>query len=254
MTAVALSVEGVGKAFGAATPVLADVSFHVPAGGFAALIGPSGCGKTTLLRIVHGLEAASAGVVRVGGSVVAGPAPGRAIVFQHFNLFPWRTVAENVRFGLEVLGADAAETARRVDAAIALVRLEAARGRYPHQLSGGMQQRVGLARALALEPSLLLLDEPFGALDAITREKLQREIADILQRLPRTCLLVTHSMDEALFFADTVLVMGGRPGRIVAEVAIPFPHPRDPDAVRKHPDFAGLRERLWGLLAEGADV
>ncbi len=249
--AVGVDVASVGKNYGEVR-VLAEVDLSIGAGEFVALIGPSGCGKSTLLRLLHGLELPDAGTVSVDGAKVTAPASGRAIVFQHFNLFPWRDVVANVGFGLEVLGLDRAEIAARVDEAISLVRLDSARGRLPHQLSGGMQQRVGLARALALRPGLLLLDEPFGALDAITREGLQREIDLILRRHPCTTLLVTHSMDEALFFADRVLVMGGRPGRIQADITIPFPRPRDPDAVRAAPEFAALRAQLWSLLAESA--
>src|SRR4029453_16054471 len=167
--------------------------------------GPSGCGKTTLLRIVHGLDVATQGSVRFDGRPGAAPDPTPAVIFQAFHLFPWRTVAQNVAFGLEVRRDDGPALAERVGDMIRLVGLGGFEHHYPHEISGGMQQRVGIARALALDPSVLLMDEPFGALDAITREKLQRDIADILARTPKTTLFITHNMDEAIFFSDRIL-------------------------------------------------
>ena len=231
---------------------LRDVRFAVGDGEFVSIIGPSGCGKTTLLRILHGLEAATSGTVAVAGRRIDRPSPTSAMVFQQFNLFPWLTVAQNVAFGLEVAKVPAAETRERVARFVRLVGLDGFASHYPHELSGGMQQRVGIARALALDPQVLLLDEPFGALDAITREQLQREISDILARSTKTVVFITHNMDEAIFFSDRILVMGTRPGRIVEEVRVDLPRPREADAVRASRQYATMREHLWSLLSQGA--
>ena len=255
-----IAVHAVGKTFPGErgrTPleVLREVSFTVAAGEFVSIIGPSGCGKTTLLRILHGLEPVTTGSVRSGERLVTRPpAPGEgassAMIFQQFNLFPWLTVAQNVAFGLEVAALPKAECEARVRRFVKLVGLDAFAGHYPHELSGGMQQRVGIARALALDPNVLLMDEPFGALDAITREELQREIAAILATTPKTVVFITHNMDEAIFFSDRILVMGSRPGRIIDEVRVELPHPRAADAVRASRQFASIREHLWGLLSQ----
>jgi NitT/TauT family transport system ATP-binding protein len=229
--------------------VLADISFTAKAGEFISLIGPSGCGKTTLLRIVHGLETVTSGTVICEGRPVVRPDHNRAFVFQHFNLFPWRTVRDNIAYGLEVRGDARAERDRHVQLMIELVGLRGYEKFYPHEISGGMQQRVGIARALALSPDILLMDEPFGALDAITREKLQRDIADILEARPKTTLFVTHNMDEAIYFSDRILVFGTKPGRIVEDVVVPLARPRQADLVRASREFAELREHLWSLLS-----
>ncbi|HEY2136453.1 MAG TPA: ABC transporter ATP-binding protein [Xanthobacteraceae bacterium] len=231
--------------------VLRDVRFDVQAGEFVSIIGPSGCGKTTLLRILHGLESATRGTVAVSGRRIEKPSPLSAMVFQQFNLFPWLTVAQNVAFGLEVAKIPPAETRERVARYVRLVGLEGFSAHYPHELSGGMQQRVGIARALALDPDVLLLDEPFGALDAITREQLQREISEILARSTKTVVFITHNMDEAIFFSDRILVMGSRPGRILEEVRVEMPRPREADAVRASRQYASMREHLWSLLSQG---
>ena len=250
-----IAVEAVSKAFarrGDVSPllVLDNVSFEARGGEFVSLIGPSGCGKTTLLRIIHGLEPPTRGTVRVDGRVVTRPETNRAVIFQHFNLFPWRTVRENVAFGLEVQSIPLGQRASRVEAMIQLVKLSGFEGHYPHEISGGMQQRVGIARALALNPEILLMDEPFGALDAITREMLQRDIAEILAKDAKTTLFITHNMDEAIFFSDRILVFGLRPGRILEEVVVPIPRPRQADIVRASREFATLREHLWQLLSQ----
>jgi len=229
--------------------VLSGISFKAEAGEFISLIGPSGCGKTTLLRIVHGLETATSGTVICEGRQVVRPDHNRAFVFQHFNLFPWRTVRENIAYGLEVRGDPRADRDHHVQSMIELVGLRGFENFYPHEISGGMQQRVGIARALALAPDVLLMDEPFGALDAITREKLQRDIAEILQAQPKTTLFVTHNMDEAIYFSDRILVFGTKPGRIVEDVVVPLARPRQADLVRASREFAELREHLWSLLS-----
>jgi NitT/TauT family transport system ATP-binding protein len=229
--------------------VLAGIAFKAKAGEFISLIGPSGCGKTTLLRIVHGLETVTSGTVICEGRPVVRPDHNRAFVFQHFNLFPWRTVRENIAYGLEVRGDPRADREFHVQAMVDLVGLHGFEKFYPHEISGGMQQRVGIARALALAPDVLLMDEPFGALDAITREKLQRDIAEILEARPKTTLFVTHNMDEAIYFSDRILVFGTKPGRIVEDVVVPLARPRQADLVRASREFAELREHLWSLLS-----
>jgi NitT/TauT family transport system ATP-binding protein len=201
------------------------------------------------MRIVHGLDTVTEGSVSFDGRPVTAPDQTRAVIFQHFNLFPWRTVRQNIAFGLEVRRDQAGAAAERVQEMIRLVGLAGFEDHYPHEISGGMQQRVGIARALALDPAVLLMDEPFGALDAITREKLQREIADILARQSKTTLFITHNMDEAIFFSDRILVFGTKPGRIIEEVTVPFPRPREADVVRASREFSDLREHLWALLS-----
>jgi NitT/TauT family transport system ATP-binding protein len=249
-----LQLDGISKQFpdknnGRAHQVLEAISFTAEPGEFISLIGPSGCGKTTLLRIVHGLERASAGTVTCEGHVVTTPELQRAFIFQHFNLFPWRTVEENIGFGLEVRGDARREQQVRVDDMLRLVGLSGFGRHYPHEISGGMQQRVGIARALVLDPEILLMDEPFGALDAITREKLQRDISEILARQPKTTLFVTHNMDEAIYFSDRILVFGTNPGRIIEQVKVTLDRPRQADVVRASREFAAIREHLWSLLS-----
>jgi len=229
--------------------VLSGVNLKVKAGEFVSLIGPSGCGKTTLLRIVHGLETPTSGNVVCDGRQVSGPDHNRAFVFQHFNLFPWRTVRANVAYGLEVRGDSRVRCEDRVQSMINLVGLKGYEKFYPHEISGGMQQRVGIARALALNPAVLLMDEPFGALDAITREKLQRDIAEILGAQPKTTLFVTHNMDEAIYFSDRILVFGIKPGRIVEDLAVCLARPRQADLVRASREFIEIRGHLWSLLS-----
>jgi NitT/TauT family transport system ATP-binding protein len=249
-----LQLDGISKQFpdknnGRIHHVLEAISFTAEPGEFISLIGPSGCGKTTLLRIVHGLEQASAGTVTCDNHPVAAPELRRAFVFQHFNLFPWRTVEENIGFGLEVRGDARSEQRDRIDCMLRLVGLSGFGRHYPHEISGGMQQRVGLARALVLDPDILLMDEPFGALDAITREKLQRDISDILAKQPKTTLFVTHNMDEAIYFSDRVFVFGTNPGRIIEHVKVTLDRPRQADVVRASREFAEIREHLWSLLS-----
>jgi len=231
--------------------VLRDICFEVTNGEFVSIIGPSGCGKTTLLRIVHGLEPSTRGSVFVSGKRVERPSPLSAMVFQQFNLFPWLTVNENIAFGLEIAKFPAEECALRTNRFVELVGLQGFSRHYPHEISGGMQQRVGLARALVLDPDILLLDEPFGSLDAITREQLQREITGILALSPKSVVFITHNMDEAIYFSDRILVMSPRPGRILEEVRVDFPRPREANAIRASRQFAEMREHLWSLLSQG---
>jgi len=214
------------------------------------VVGPSGCGKTTFLRCVAGLTALSSGELMVGDTPVAGPPPGVAMVFQHFGLLPWKTVYENAAFGLAMAGAKPAFIHERVAHYLDLVGLTGFERHYPYQLSGGMQQRVGLVRALAINPSILLMDEPFAALDAQTREILQAELLELMDRPNerKTMVFITHSIDEAILLGDRIAVMSARPGRIKELLDVPFERPRDVEAMRADPRFAELRSHIWHQL------
>ena len=210
---------------------------------FVAILGPSGCGKSTLLRIVAGLDRPSAGRVLLDGREVSGPGPDRGMVFQSYTLFPWLTVARNIAFGLRERGVPAAERERIVAAYVAKVGLAGFERHYPKQLSGGMQQRTAIARALANDPLILLLDEPFGALDNQTRSLMQELLLAIWEAERKTVLFVTHDIEEAIFLANRVVVMTARPGRIKADVAVPLPHPRD-YRMKTGAEFSDLKARL----------
>jgi NitT/TauT family transport system ATP-binding protein len=214
------------------------------------IVGPSGCGKTTFLRCIAGLIDLSAGELAVFGKPVLGPPPGVAMVFQHFGLLPWKTVYQNAAFGLAMAGAPASFIKERVRHYLDLVGLTGFEQQYPYQLSGGMQQRVGLVRALAVNPSILLMDEPFAALDAQTREILQEELLQLMQRPDerKTMVFITHSIDEAIVLGDRIAVMTARPGRIKEVLDIPFGRPRNVEAVRADPRFAELRAHIWRQL------
>jgi NitT/TauT family transport system ATP-binding protein len=214
------------------------------------IVGPSGCGKTTLLRCMGGLTDLSDGKLLVNGASVAGPPAGVAMVFQHFGLLPWKTVYENAAFGLAMARAPAPVIRERVEHYLQLVGLTGFERHYPYQLSGGMQQRVGLVRALAVNPSILLMDEPFAALDAQTREILQDELLALMNRPDerKTMVFITHSIDEAIVLGDRVAVMSARPGRIKEMIDMPFGRPRDMDGVRADPRFAELRQHIWRQL------
>ena len=214
------------------------------------IVGPSGCGKTTLLRCIAGLTDLSGGELLVYGKPVTSPPDGVAMVFQHFGLLPWKTVYDNAAFGLAMTGASSAQIKSRVTHYLDLVGLAGFERHYPYQLSGGMQQRVGLVRALAVNPSILLMDEPFAALDAQTREILQEELLLLIQRPDerKTMVFITHSIDEAILLGDRVAVMTSRPGRIKEIINMPFGRPRDVEAVRADPRFAGLRSHIWREL------
>ena len=214
------------------------------------IVGPSGCGKTTLLRCIAGLTEIGSGSITVQGKPVAGPPDGVAMVFRHVGLLPWKTVYDNAAFGLAMAGASAAHIHERVTHYLDLVGLSGFEKHYPYQLSGGMQQRVGLVRALAMNPSVLLMDEPFAALDAQTREILQEELLQLMERPEerKTMVFITHSIDEAILLGDRIAVMSARPGRIKEVLDVPFGHPRDGNALRADPRFAELRAHIWGEL------
>ncbi|MFE5493563.1 ABC transporter ATP-binding protein [Streptomyces virginiae] len=224
---LAVRLEGLSVRYGAAS-VLDRTDLELPAGSFTALLGPSGCGKSTVLGAVAGFVPPTTGRVTAGSRPVRGPGPDRGVVFQHYALFPWRTARGNVEFALKRLGLPRAERRRRALEALAEVGLADGTDKYPAQLSGGMQQRVALARALAAEPEVLLMDEPFGALDALTRTRMQRLLRELWQRRGTTVLFVTHDIDEALALAQRVVVLGGTPGRVLADHAVPD-GPPDPD-------------------------
>jgi len=241
-----IRATGIGKRYGDFT-VFQNVSLDVGEREVVALVGPSGCGKTTLLRCIDGLLPLSEGEIAVEGRRVTEPLPGIAMVFQHFGLFPWKTVFDNVAYGLRLAGAARAEIAEKVPYFINLVGLKGFEHVYPYQMSGGMQQRCGLARALAVEPKVLLMDEPFAAVDAQTREILQFELLRIWDMRPTSMLFVTHSIEEAVLLGDRVVVLKGRPSRIHEEIAIDLPRPRS-RATLQLPRFAELRERVWTTL------
>jgi NitT/TauT family transport system ATP-binding protein len=226
---------------------LSSVNMEIRDGEIAVLIGPSGCGKTTALRIAMGLESATRGRIVVDGKMVTGCGYDRGLVFQHAELLPWLSAMENVMFGLEMKGMRGAELRETAMRYLDLVGLAESADRRPHQLSGGMKQRVGIARALAIDPSVLLMDEPFGALDAQTREGLQGELLEIHARTNKTILFVTHDLDEAVLLADRVIVM--RDGTIQEAIDIDLPRPRgDLGALRGSPEFAKARYRIWRAL------
>ena len=229
---------------------LRDVSLAVDAEEFVALLGPSGCGKSTFLNIVAGLLRPSAGDVFLEGALRPGQSA-TAMVFQEFALLPWRTVQANVEFGLEELGVRARERVARARDSIALTGLAGFEAKYPHQLSGGMRQRVGIARALAVDPTVLLMDEPFSALDAQTRQLMQEELLLIWERTRKTILYVTHNIQEAVYLADRVVVLSRRPGRVLATVPVELDRPRV-EALLGKPEFAAAVERIWSLIKDEA--
>jgi NitT/TauT family transport system ATP-binding protein len=240
-----IRARGLTKRYGELT-VFSGVDLDLAAREIVALVGPSGCGKTTLLRCIDGLIPCD-GEVTIDGRRVTEPPPGVAMVFQHFGLFPWKTVYDNVAYGLRMAGVSAAEIARRVPAFVGLVGLGGFEHAYPYQISGGMQQRCGLARALAIEPSVLLMDEPFAAVDAQTREILQFELLRIWEKQPTTMLFVTHSIEEAVLMGDRVVVLKGRPSHVDQDIAIDLPRPRSRDTLSL-PRFSELREQVWSNL------
>jgi NitT/TauT family transport system ATP-binding protein/sulfonate transport system ATP-binding protein len=243
-----LSIEGVGKVFpaqrgGQPTRALTPTTLSVADNDFITILGPSGCGKSTLLRIVGGLETASEGKVLLDGAPVTGPGADRGFVFQSYTLFPWLTVVENIAFGLRERGVPEGERLAIARDWAAKVGLSGFVDHFPKQLSGGMQQRTAIARALANDPKILLLDEPFGALDNQTRALMQEMLLGIWEREQKTVLFVTHDIEEAIFMASRVVVMSARPGRIKADIKVDLPHPR-PYTIKTTPDFVALKERL----------
>jgi len=224
-----------------------DVTLHVMDGEFVSIVGPSGCGKTTFLSVVDGLIPASAGRILIDGKLVTGPGRDRAVVFQDASLLPWRTVLGNVLYGLECQGINSRQARERARHFVDMVGLQGFEHHYPHELSGGMQQRVNLARALVVDPEILLMDEPFAALDAQTREVMQEELLDIWRRAKKTVLFVTHQIGEAIYLSDRVIVFTARPGRVKDTVPVEIERPRKL-AVKRDPRFLKLEDQVWELI------
>jgi NitT/TauT family transport system ATP-binding protein len=224
--------------------VLSNLNMTVGSAEIVSIVGPSGCGKTTLLRCVGGLNRLNGGTIRIDGQTVERPLPIVSMVFQNFGLFPWKNLRNNIAYGLKLKHVPKSEIDRRVSDALDLVGLKGFEKSYPHQLSGGMQQRAGLARALVVEPKLLLMDEPFSAIDAQTREQLQFEVLRIWDRRPTAMMFVTHAIDEAVLMGDRVIVLGGRPSRVRAVREVRLPRPRD-RSIMAAPEFIALREQVW---------
>ena len=248
---MSIQIDRVAKEFGALR-VFQEIELEIGDREIVSIVGPSGCGKTTLLRCIDGLVPLTEGEIRVDGKKVVGPPQGVAVVFQHFGLFPWKTVHENVAYGLRLARAPKERIAEAVPRHIELVGLKGFEKAYPYQLSGGMQQRTGLARALAIDPHVLLMDEPFAAIDAQTREILQFELLGIWESRPMSMVFVTHSIDEAVLMGDRVVVLRGRPSSVhqVIETGLPRPRTRD---VLSSPRFNEVREQVWSLLMHEAE-
>jgi len=249
--------DGAGTNTGSQEPrsefvALSDINLDVRTGEFITLVGPSGCGKSTLLDLLCGLATPSSGQILVNGRPVEGPGLDRGIVFQQYALFPWRTALGNIEFGLEAKGVPRTERRARARSFLAMVGLGDFEHHYPHELSGGMKQRVAIARSLSYDPEILLMDEPFAALDEETRESLQRELLGIWQRTGKTIVFITHSIDEAVFLGQRVAVMAARPGRIKAIVDIPIEARATDDDIRSRPEFVRLRHQVWALARAGA--
>ena len=242
--------DKVGKRYGD-LQVFKDIDLAVGAREIVTVVGPSGCGKTTLLRCINGLLPLNEGTITIDGEPMTAPRAGVAMVFQHFGLFPWKTVFQNVAYGLKLAGAPAAEIRERVPRFIEMVGLGGFDGCYPHELSGGMQQRCGLARALAVEPHVLLMDEPFAAVDAQTREILQFELLRIWDTRRTTMIFVTHSIEEAVLMGDRVVVLKGRPSAVHEIIDVGLGHPRSRDTL-SNPRFSEIREHVWGTLMDEA--
>jgi NitT/TauT family transport system ATP-binding protein len=252
-TGVMIAIEGGTKVFGEDVVAFEDFDLEVREREALCIVGPSGCGKTTLLRCIDGLIPLTRGTIRVRDEVVTEPSPSVALVFQHFGLFPWMTVEDNVSYGLRVAGVRKDERLERGHRYIEMVGLTGFEKKFPYQLSGGMQQRVGLARALTMEPEVLLMDEPFASVDAQTREILQEQLLQIWETHRRTMVFITHSIEEAILMGDRVAVLSTRPGRVKEIIPIPFGHPRKIGEIFEDPRFGELRNQIWSeLRAEAA--
>lgn len=250
------SVNGVSKQFEAAGgkyfPALQKVDLDIRPGEFLSIIGPSGCGKTTLLNLIGGFVKPTTGVVSKDGVEIAGPGPDRTMMFQDYALFPWLSVADNIAFGLRAKGVTKAERSERVRHFISLVGLDGFANAYPSQLSGGMRQRVSIARALAPDPDVVLMDEPFGALDSFTRDKLQEELLAIWSQARKTFVLITHNVEEAVYLSDRIVVMATRPGRVRSIIDVLVPRPRPSEIRLRDPQFLQLKSEVFRALGQGS--
>lgn len=229
------------------------VDLDICEGEFVTIVGLSGCGKSTFLSAIAGLVPHQRGEIRVNDTIVTGPGTDRAVVFQKASLLPWRKVGRNITYGLELSGMKHAEARERASHYVNLIRLNGFEDHYPHQLSGGMQQRVNLARALACDPEVLLLDEPFAALDAITRELMQGELLELCEKVGKTVLMVTHQIDEAVLLSDRVIVFSARPAHVLADIRIPIPRPRQ-GHVKDSDEFRGLMSKIWEIIEGNANI
>jgi NitT/TauT family transport system ATP-binding protein len=249
-----LTLQEVSRVFttekGEMIEALSRISLEIRDQEFLCILGPSGCGKTTILRIIAGLESATSGTISINGTTITKPSPRMAMIFQEYSLFPWRTVQDNVMLGLELKGMKKAEREDDTKEYLELVGLKGFELSYPYELSGGMRQRVAVARALAIDPSILLMDEPFGALDAQTRNRMQHELLHIWQKTKKTILFVTHSVDEAVFLADRVVVLSRRPGTIREIVSVPGDRPRE----RTGEQFVHIRRHLLEMISEESET
>ncbi|MDD3621590.1 MAG: ABC transporter ATP-binding protein [Methanofollis sp.] len=248
---MSLSIKHVSKVFvnekGEEVTALGDINLEVEEGEFICILGPSGCGKTTLLRIIAGLDDPSSGRAEIGGREITGPAPELAMIFQEYSLYPWRTIIDNTAFGLEVRGISKEERYAKAREYLDLVGLKEFEGSYPYELSGGMRQRVAVARALCSEPQVLLMDEPFGALDAQTRNTMQKELLEIWKKTKKTVIFVTHSVDEAVYLSDRVVVLSPRPSEVREIVTVEQERPRE----RTSLEFAQVRRYVLSLIHNG---
>jgi NitT/TauT family transport system ATP-binding protein len=251
-----IEIRGVGKTYHAQSGqvrALDGVDIDIADGEFISVVGPSGCGKSTLLRMLAGLDACEEGSLAMQGRPIAGPSPEVGVVFQSANLLPWLTVRQNVALPNRI-GAARGRAGADVDELLRMTGLGDFAGRYPYELSGGMQQRAGICRALARDPRTLLMDEPFGALDALTRERMNLELQRLWQANHKTVVLITHSISEAIFLADRVIVMSGRPGRVLRDLPVDIPRPRSFDTIIGHPEYARLSREVRGLLNAQGDI
>ncbi len=248
---VKIVIQNLTKTYSSGAVVaLQEINLEVQTNESLCILGPSGCGKTTLLRILDCLIPRDRGEISLDGQPVTAPCPDVAMVFQHFGLFPWKSLEENIGYGLGLRGRPKQEIKETVERYIQLMSLKGFEKSYPHQLSGGMQQRAGLARALAVNPSLLLMDEPFGSLDAQTREMMQEELLRILESEKKTMVFVTHSIDEAILLGDRIVMMSRRPGRVRDILPVEIPRPRKISSVRSHPRYIELRNSIWEMLKQ----
>jgi NitT/TauT family transport system ATP-binding protein len=245
-----VEVRSVSKVYPGGIEALNAISLDFPEGQLTSLLGPSGCGKTTLLKIIAGLLPATSGEVRIRGRKVTGPGPDRSFVFQDFALMPWATVLRNAAFGLELRGVSRSEREAVAETYIAQVGLKGFEQKYPHELSGGMRQRVGLARALAVKADVILMDEPFSAVDEQTRRKFQEDLLELIAREKKTFLFVTHSIEEAVYVSDRIVLLSPRPGRISQVIEPDISREGDPDAIRRHPVYLDTVDAIWQGLKQ----